>query len=195
MSHKHEIMIENQKFDSIIAGANYIGVDPAAIAWAIKHSGKCKGLKITDLKATKSIQNKEEKMEKVARKATRAGTKVMASNGTAYRSIKQLAEYINVPDHVISNTLSKQNKFIYQGITYTTTKPHIKHNRTSKYAEIYAENPGVQPGYGTPFVPTVKDSNIETAKTLLKNKISAYIQNDNFEMAKELMSIVEQIKE
>ena len=195
MSYKHEIMIENQKFDSIIAGANYIGVDPAAITWAIKHSGKCKGLKITDLKATKSIQNKEEKMEKVARKATRAGTKVMASNGTAYRSIKQLAEYINVPDHVISNTLSKQNKFIYQGITYTTTKPHVKRNRTSKYAEIYAENPGVQPGYGTPFVPTVKDSNIETAKTLLKNKISAYIQKDNFEMAKELMSIVEQIKE
>lgn len=192
MSHKHEIMIENQKFDSIIAGANYIGVDPAAITWAIKHSGKCKGLKITDLKATKSIQNKEEKMEKVVQ---RAGTKVIADNGTAYRSIKQLAEYINVPDHVISNTLSKQNKFIYQGITYTTTKPHIKRNRTSKYAEIYAENPGVQPGYGTPFVPTVKDSNIETAKTLLKNKINAYIQSDNFEMAKELMSIVEQIKE
>lgn len=192
MSHKHEIMIENQKFDSIIAGANYIGVDPAAITWAIKHSGKCKGLKITDLKATKSIQNKEEKMEKVAQ---RAGTKVIADNGTAYRSIKQLAEYINVPDHVISNTLSKQNKFIYQGITYTTTKPHVKRNRTSKYAEIYAENPGVQPGYGTPFVPTVKDSNIETAKTLLKNKINAYIQSDNFEMAKELMSIVEQIKE
>jgi len=194
MSHKHEIMIEDQKFDSIIAGANYIGVDPAAITWAIKHSGKCKGLKITDLKAAKSIQNKEGKMEKVANKITRAGTVVVANNGTTYRSIKQLAEYIKVPDHVISNTLSKQNKFIYQGITYTTTKPHVKRNRTSKYAEIFAENPGML--QSKPVVKSVETSNIvKTAKSILKEKIAAYIQSDNFTMAKELMDVVEQIKE
>lgn len=193
--HKRPVLVEGQVFDSVKAAADYLGTGPENIRYVLRTKGSYKGLTVRDIE-NHFTETKEEKMEKTYTMPKHKGTSVTASNGTHYVSLKQLAQYIQVPDHVISNALSKRGKFIYKDVVYVADKPRAKRNRTSKYAEIYAENPGVQPGYSTTsVVPTVKDSNIETAKTLLKNKISAYIQKDNFEMAKELMSIVEQIKE
>ena len=38
-------------------------------------------------------------------------------------------------------------------------------------------------------------SGVELAKSLLKDKLTDYIKNDNFAIAKELMDVIEQIKE
>ena len=186
--YKKQVMVEDQIFNSHKEAADYIGVDPAAIGWALSHSNKCKGLVIKSVGAEINPSEPQK------------GTGIVADNGKTYVSLKQLGEEINVPSHMISAILIKQGKFVHDGITYTRVAPARKVNRRSKYPHLYKENPGAAvkqvesvENAAAPVSATQVNDTIQMVKSLLKDKITECVKADEFDTAKELMDIMSRV--
>lgn len=176
-------------FESCVAAARFIGADSTTVAAALRrNSSMVKGYKIE--KGTEILSSKHTGGKVTNLLATKRGVKVVASNGTSFKSIKQSAAYLNMPSWELVHALRKDGEFRKNGVIYTAVDPARVRNMKPKEEIAVVETI-------TPEAIQKPDtiSGVQLAKNLLKEKIAAYIQSDNFTMAKELMDVVEQIKE
>ena len=175
------------KFDSCTAAAKFLNVDATAVTGALK-AGRThvKGFKLVRASDT-NIKKECSPTKKLIH--TKAGVKVVASNGTSFKSIKQSAAYLNMPSWELVHALRDEGKFVKNGITYTAMTPAKSRNMKPKETVVEEVQQPVQE------VKQEQVSGIALAKKLLKDKVTEFISRDEFKMAKELLDAIEQIKE
>ena len=194
--HRISVLLTNpvthtqHKFDSCVAAAKFLGVDSTAITGALREGRQyVKGFKLERTTPTLSKNCLGGPVKSLIH--TKAGVKVIASNGTTFKSIKQSAAYLNMPSWELVHALRNEGQYVKNGITYTPATPA----RTRNMQKAVEEIPEVVEVKEEPKVEQTAISGIQLAKNLLKDRVSEYVKSDNFKMAKELMDVIEQIKE
>lgn len=213
---KIEVVIEGKVFNSMYSAATFLGVDVSCVAWALKHNKdrKYKNLSISyadaklEQETIEALKNKRPR-KRVARKASIKAcpveAKTLDGKVFSFKTITDAAKYAKVNGWTMSIKMQARGQFTDKnGVVYkrlkpmntknqyttptdTITKTVIKHKKHS--VKSVKENVVDVP------VSAETKSAIQIAKDALKEKILSYIQEDNFKMAKELMNVVEQIKE
>lgn len=110
-------------------------------------------------------------------------------------SIKDAAKFAKVNNWTMSVKMETAGQFIdKEGNVYKRLKPMITKNA---YKNTGAEILVDRPHYTKTKVEAEKSpvSGIELAKSILKNKAFEYVNANNFKVAKELLDVIEQIKE
>lgn len=215
---KQPVILEGQTFESITAAAKYIGADISCIAWALKcnKDRKYKNLSvryaddkmeaaavanITTMLKRHSANCKKRRQNKLMNSAKNCPI-YCETTGKTFKTLKEAAKVANVSGYTLSTKTEIAGRFVdkagnvYKRLrpmnhrtnkTYTDTGDTLKFERPSGYIKEVNEKPVEQPK------PTL--SGIQLAQTILKGKAIDYIQNNNFELAKELLDVVKQIKE
>ncbi|MCR5610065.1 MAG: hypothetical protein K6G26_13485, partial [Lachnospiraceae bacterium] len=117
----------------------------------------------------------------------------VGSNGTQYKSIKQLAVYLNIPNWKLVAELRNHGKYIKDGIIYKAEVDAKNRNR-SVYVNEVEEQPTPTPVQQIqPAQAPVIDRN-KIACDVLKEKAAQLILKDNFTDAKSLLEVIETLK-
>lgn len=199
-----KVIVEGTVFDSINAAARYLNVH-ASNVWSAAHgSGKLKDLSIKFEKPEQSQALSLEKGYQVSKHKykKRGGCPVICETlNKKFKSINAAAKYAKVNDWTMSKKMETAGQFVdndgnvYKRIlpmntknVYTNTgdtlkKVHVvKHRRVNK-TEVPVSNP------------IKTESGAKIARDILKGKITEYINNNDFKVAKDLLEVIEQIKE
>ena len=213
-NNKIEVIVNNKTFNSMYSAATFLGADVSCIAWALKHNSdrKYKGIPVSyadakleqeTIEALKNKHPRKKVAKKTSIKACPVEAKTLDGKVFSFKTITDAAKYANNwamgmkmqacgqftdKNGVVYKRLKPMNtKNQYTTPTDTITKTVIKHKKHS--VKSVKENVVDVP------VSAETKSAIQVAKDALKEKILGYIQEDNFKMAKELMDVIEQIKE
>lgn len=181
-----KVVLEGKTFKSFAAAGRYIQADPSSLRWAAKHNGIYKGL---------SIQYADELNKEITKTKSKKvhynGVKV-ASEHKVFNSISDAAKYLKQNRYILRNRLRINGSYTDEnGEVYKAIDPA----KARKYPEGVkrAESVHIQPEKTIPQ--TKQLSGIEIARNLLKDKVNSCIQTNNYKMAKELIDVIEQIKE
>jgi len=198
---KVAVVVEGTRFDSITSAAKYLGVVPAQV-WSAAHgSGRLKDLAIkfehpeqsqalSLAKGYKPAKVKKDKrncpvicetLNKKFKTITAAAKHAHVNEWTMGLKMQTAGQFIDKEGNVYKRLKPMNTNKVYTNTGDTMQKEVKKH---SKAIPVVAEQPA-QP----------KVSGIALAKQILKGKAIDYIQNNNFNLAKELLDVVDQIKE
>lgn len=206
-----KVIVEDQTFKSMTEAAKFIGCDVSCIRWALKFnkSRKYKNLSVRFADPVKEAEviasfdkaKEARKQRRIARKCKKLPKKyspIYCENlGKTFKTLKEAAKFAKTSTYTMGIKTQVSGQFIDKaGNVYRRVKPMktnkqypntgdtLKYNKASGYTKTKEEQPAQQ---------TI--SSVQLAKNILKEKAAAYVQSDNFKMAKELMDIIEQIKE
>lgn len=208
---EYKVIVEGQEFNSISSAARYLNTDVSCVRWALKYNKdrKYKGLAVRYADAAIEadvIKNLD--MMKAARKErlmTRNKKKVAISSKCSpiycetlkktFKTLKSAAKFAGTSTYTLSTKTEVAGRYVDKaGNVYTRLKPMKR--RTDKPYPNTGDKLHYDRTTGYTKAPMKENvSGIALAKSILKDKINAYVQSDNFKMAKELMDVVEQIKE
>lgn len=210
---RQEVIVEGQTFKSMTEAAKFIGCDVSCIRWALNFNKtrKYKDLTVKFADEAKEAAvvasfDKSREMHKQQRKARRIKklsekySPIYCENlGKTFKTLKEAAKFAKTSTYSMSTKTQVAGQFVDKvGNVYKRVKPmktnkqypdtgdKIKFDKASGYNRVSVKTE-------QPIANTV--SGIQLAKNILKDKVAAYVQSDNFKMAKELMDVIEQIKE
>ena len=205
---EYKVIVEGQEFKSISAAARFLNAEVSCVRWALKFNKdrKYKGLSVRfadDAMETNVCKNFE--AMKLERKAHRLSKKKSGRNSPIYcenlnktfKTIRAAAKFAKTSTYTLSTKTEVSGRFVDKaGNVYTRLKP-MNRKSTKQYPNTgdtlkFERSTGY---VKTPVVAKENISGIALAKSILKDKINSYVQSDNFKMAKELMDVIEQIKE
>ena len=142
---------------------------------------------------------------KLERKAHRLSKKKSGRNSPIYcenlnktfKTIRAAAKFAKTSTYTLSTKTEVSGRFVDKaGNIYTRLKP-MNRKSTKQYPNT-GDTLKFERSTGYVKAPVVAKENISgiaLAKSILKDKVNSYVQSDNFKMAKELMDVIEQIKE
>lgn len=205
---EYKVIVEGQEFKSISAAARFLNAEVSCVRWALKFNKdrKYKGLSVRfadDAMETNVCKNFE--AMKLERKAHRLSKKKSGRNSPIYcenlnktfKTIRAAAKFAKTSTYTLSTKTEVSGRFVDKaGNIYTRLKP-MNRKSTKQYPNTgdtlkFERSTGY---VKTPVVAKENISGIALAKSILKDKVNSYVQSDNFKMAKELMDVIEQIKE
>lgn len=213
---KIEVVIEGKVFNSIYSAATFLGVDVSCVAWALKHNKdrKYKDLSISyadakleqeTIEALKDKRPRKRVVKKASKKSCPVEAKTLDGKVLSFKTIADAAKYAKVNGWTMGMKMQACGQFTDKdGVVYKRLKPMNTKNQyttptdtitktIAKYKK-HSVKPVKENVVDVP-VSTETKSAIQVAKDALKEKILGYIEADNFKMAKELMDVIEQIKE
>lgn len=205
---EYKVIVEGQEFKSISAAARFLNAEVSCVRWALKFNKdrKYKGLSVhfADDAMEASVCKNFEAM-KLERKAHRLSKKKSGRNSPIYcenlnktfKTIRAAAKFAKTSTYTLSTKTEISGRFVDKaGNVYTRLKPMNRKSAT-QYPNT-GDTLKVERSTGYVKAPVVAKENISgiaLAKSILKDKVNSYVQSDNFKMAKELMDVIEQIKE
>ena len=205
---EYKVIVEGQEFKSISAAARFLNAEVSCVRWALKFNKdrKYKGLSVrfADAAMEASICKNFEVM-KLKRKAHRLSKKKSGRNSPIYcenlnktfKTIRAAAKFAKTSTYTLSTKTEVSGRFIDKaGNVYTRLKP-MKRKADKQYPNT-GDTLKFERSTGYVKAPAIAKENISgiaLAKSILKDKVNSYVQSDNFKMAKELMDVIEQIKE
>lgn len=202
---KVAVIVEGTRFESITSAAKYLGVVPARIWDAAHGSGKLKDLAIKfenpaqsqALSLTKGYQS-----PKKTRKDKRNCPVFCETLNKKFKTISAASKFAGVNGWTMGVKMQTAGQFIdKKGNVYKRLKPM---NTDKTYTntgdtlqkEVKKHSKAIPiPTVATSDVKPEQTSGIALAKKVLKDKVSEFINRDEFKMAKELLDAIEQIKE
>ena len=198
---KVAVVVEGTRFDSITSAAKYLGVVPAQV-WSAAHgSGRLKDLAIKfehpEQSQALSLAKGYQSVRK-SKKDKRNCPVICETLNRKFKTITAASKFAGVNEWTMGLKMQTAGQFIDKnGNVYKRLKPM---NTTRTYTntgdmiqkEMKKHSKVVEPVIEQPK-PAL--SGIQLAQTILKGKAIDYIQNNNFELAKELLDVVKQIKE
>lgn len=181
-------------FESCSAASKFLKVDPTAVTGALAEGrSRVKGYWLKKLDNFIAGNKPKAKRAATTLTDTRQGVSVVGSNGTQYKSIKQLAVYLNIPNWKLVAELRNHGKYIKDGIIYKAEVDAKNRNR-SVYVNEVEEQPTPTPVQQIqPVQAPVMDRN-KIACDVLKEKAAQLILKDNFTDAKSLLEVIETLK-
>lgn len=214
---KVALLVEGNKFNSLKDAAHYLQLkDASSLNWYLNHSKerKFQGLSIAfadeakekaiveHLNRPRIIQKRKKQMVKYKQ----ACPVYCEQLNKTFNTITQAAKYAKANLWTMSVKMETAGQFVdKQGNVYKRLKPM---NTTKTYTntgdsvlkEMHRrkqinERQVLLPLTTSEIKQPEQLSGVALAKKLLKDKVTGYIQSDNFKMAKELMDVIEQIKE
>ena len=211
MSKRNEqaVIIEGQSFKSISEAARYVGADVSCIRWALKFNKnrKYKDLSVSFADPTKEAEvvasfdmaKEARKQRRIARRCKKLSAKcspIYCENlGKTFKTLKAAAKFAGTSTYTMSTKTEVAGRFVDKaGNVYKRIKPM---NSTKQYKNtgdtIKCEKPS---GYTKASVSRKVEttSGIQLAQTILKGKAIDYIQQNKFDVAKELLDIVKKIE-
>lgn len=205
---EYKVIVEGQEFKSISAAARFLNAEVSCVRWALKFNKdrKYKGLSVRfadDAMETNVCKNFE--AMKLERKAHRLSKKKSGRNSPIYcenlnktfKTIRAAAKFAKTSTYTLSTKTEVSGRFVDKaGNIYTRLKP-MNRKSTKQYPNT-GDTLKFERSTGYVKAPVVAKENISgiaLAKSILKDKVNSYVQSDNFKMAKELMDVIEQIKE
>ena len=210
---EYKVIVEGQEFNSISSAARYLNADVSCVRWALKYNKdrKYKGLAVSYADAAiEADVIKNFDMMKAARKErlmNRNKKKATASSKYSpiycetlkktFKTLKSAAKFAKTSTYTLSTKTEVAGRYVDKaGNVYTRLKPMQR--RTDKQYPNTGDTLKFERSTGYVKAPAIVKENVSgiaLAKSILKDKINAYIQSDNFKLAKELIDVVEQIKE
>lgn len=205
---EYKVIVEGQEFKSISEAARFLNAEVSCVRWALKFNKdrKYKGLSVRfadDAMETNVCKNFE--AMKLERKAHRLSKKKSGRNSPIYcenlnktfKTIRAAAKFAKTSTYTLSTKTEVSGRFVDKaGNVYTRLKP-MNRKSTKQYPNT-GDTLKFERSTGYVKAPVVAKENISgiaLAKSILKDKVNSYVQSDNFKMAKELMDVIEQIKE
>lgn len=215
-NNKIEVIVNNKTFNSIYSAASFLGADVSCVAWALRHNSdrKYKGIPVSfadtkleqeTIKALKNKHPRKRVARKTSTKACPVEAKTLDGKVFTFKTITDAAKYAKVNNWTMSVKMQARGQFTdNSGVVYKRLKPMNTKNQyttptdtitktIAKYKKHSVKS--VKENVVDVPVSTETESAIQVAKDTLKEKILGYVQSDNFKMAKELMDVIEQIKE
>ncbi|MBP5468490.1 MAG: hypothetical protein J6Z11_04525 [Candidatus Riflebacteria bacterium] len=205
---EYKVIVEGQEFKSISEAARFLNAEVSCVRWALKFNKdrKYKGLSVrfADDAMEANVCKNFEAM-KLERKAHRLSKKKSGRNSPIYcenlnktfKTIKSAAKFAGTSTYTLSTKTEVSGRFVDKaGNVYTRLKP-MNRKSTKQYPNTgdtlkFERSTGY---VKAPIVAKENVSGVKLAQTILKGKAIDYIQNNNFDLAKELLDIVKQIKE
>ncbi len=199
---KVAVIVEGTRFESITSAAKYLGVVPAKI-WSAAHgSGKFNNLSIAfehpEQSQALSLAKGYQSPKKV-KKDKRNCPVFCETLNKKFKTIEAASKFAGVNGWTMGLKMQTAGQFIdKKGNVYKRLKP-MNTNKTytntgdTMQKEVKKHSKAIPVVSEQPAQPTV--SGIALAKQILKGKAIDYIQNNNFNLAKELLDVVDQIKE
>lgn len=206
---RQAVIIEGQVFDSISKAANYVGADVSCIRWALKFNKnrKYKNLTVSFADPAKEAEvvasfdkvKEARKQRRIAHRCKKLSAKcspIYCENlDKTFKTIKSAAKFAGTSTYTMSTKTEVAGRFVDKaGNVYKRIKPM---NSTKQY-----KNTGDKLKFdrvsGYTRAESVKStetaSGIQLAQTILKGKAIDYIQQNKFDVAKELLDIVKKIE-
>ena len=195
--HKQSVIVINtvseqeQYYESMTAAAKALKVGLHIIMARVKDHKAIRGLyKVRLAKEEEILQVAEDSVKhsvkpSVIDKPAKKGIEITSSDGKTFKSITQLADYLRMNVATLTQRFYRDGKYTANNIVYTKLTPIKQEIKETIKEEVQV----IQPE------PKSNISGVELARNLLKDKLTDYIKNDNFAIAKELMDVIEQIKE
>lgn len=210
---KVALLVEGNKFNSLKDAANYLQLKSSgSLNWHLNHNKdrKFQGLSIAfadEAKERAVVEqlNKHKRKVKIMQSKKACPVYCEQLNKT-FKTISLAAKYAKVNGWTMSVKMETAGQFIdKQGNVYKRLKPMNTKNTYSNTGDTLtreilkrkakiADNQELLP-LTTSEVKPEQVSGIALAKKLLKDKVTEFINRDDFKMAKELINAIEQIKE
>lgn len=205
------VVIEGQTFKSISEAARFVGVDTSCIRWALKFNKnrKYKDLSVSFADPTKEAEvvagfnkvKEARKQRRIARRCKKLSARcspIYCENlNKTFKTISAAAKFAKTSTYTLSTKTEVSGRFVDKaGNVYTRLKP-MNRKSTKQYPNT-GDTLKFERSTGYVKAPVVAKENVsgvKLAQTILKGKAIDYIQNNNFDLAKELLDIVKQIKE
>lgn len=194
---KVAVVVEGTRFDSITSAAKYLGVVPAQV-WSAAHgSGRLKDLaiKFEHPEQSQALSLAKGYKPKKAKNDKRNCPVICETLNRKFKTITAAAKHAHVNEWTMGLKMQTAGQFVdKEGNVYKRLKP-MNTNKVYTNTGDTMQKEVKKHSKAIPVVAEPKVSGIALAKQILKGKAIDYIQNNNFDVAKELLDIVEQIKE
>lgn len=190
------IEIDGKIFNSMIDAAAYYKVSVATIATTLRNN-KSRIYKGMTIKYADEVKEAEVRAKlgtdkgNISPKRGKPITIVHKDTLKQYsfKSYAAASKFIGVDSSTVQSAVKAGRTHIKEYLLPNA----IVESEPIKAVELQVEQPVITPKAIVKEPETI--SGIQVAKNILKEKIMDYIKNDNFTVAKELMTVVEQIKE
>ena len=190
------IEIDGKIFNSMIDAAAYYNVSVATIATTLRNN-KSRIYKGMTIKYADEVKEAEVRAKlgtdkgNISPKRGKPITIVHKDTLKRYsfKSYAAASKFIGVDSSTVQSAVKAGRTHVKEYLLSNA----IVESEPIKAVELQVEQPVITPKAIVKEPETI--SGIQVAKNILKEKIMDYIKSDNFTVAKELMTVVEQIKE
>ena len=191
------VIVEGKEFASITAAAKYLQSNTGALQYCLQNN---RDRKFNGLSIAYADKDKEAKIQAYLNsKPTRTTSRIVCpviceTLNKRFSTINAAARFAGVNNWTMSVKMETAGQFVdKKGNVYKRLKPMQTKNCYANTGDtIMIEKP-----HHTKEVEQSKAtiSGIELARNILKDKVASYIQSDDFKIAKELLEVIELIKE
>lgn len=196
---KKPLKFGTQVFNSLFEAGKYLKINPSCLRWSAEHNGKYKGTVCEYADKTEQptlFDTTNVPSEVVKKKKTipnRRGVRVESAT-KKFRSIKEAARYLHEEPHILCHRLRTRGQFVKDGEVYKAIDPARKLRPYTKTMPKHKKQLEMPVMKSEPIIPeTVSGKSI--ARNILKEHLNKYIQNNQFNVAKDIIDVIESIKD